>query len=274
MKHKIKEWLKRYLPAEIICFIFALLIAGIFFIITHNRAIAAFAGSLGENFIYYIFISSRDFFETKSKCNKRGIKYSIKHLGYNIRDLILEFGFSEFFDSFIIRPFFMYWMPILLSNFAVGIIAGKILADIIFYIPTITAYELRKKYLIGPTAKKVLVFGTFDILHKGHLSYFKQARKYGDYLIAVVARDKTVLKIKGRLPRNNEQQRVDKVKTEVDKAVLGFIHDRYKVIRLFKPDVICLGYDQIVSLEDLKKFNIPIKRLKAYKPYKYKSSKM
>ena len=151
---------------------------------------------------------------------------------------------------------------------------GKILADIIFYIPTITAYELRKKYLINSTAKKVLVFGTFDILHKGHLSYFKQARKYGDYLIAVVARDKTVLKIKGKLPRNNELKRLSKVKTEVDKAVLGFVSDKYKVIRKFKPDVICLGYDQMASLEELKKFNIPIKRLKSYQPHKYKSSKM
>ena len=67
---------------------------------------------------------------------------------------------------------------------------------------------------------------------------------------------------------------MEKVKKKIDKAVLGFIHDKYKVIKQFKPDVICLGYDQITSLEELKKFNIPIIRLKSYKPYKYKSSKM
>jgi FAD synthetase len=122
--------------------------------------------------------------------------------------------------------------------------------------------------------KTVLVFGTFDILHKGHLSYFNQARKYGDYLIAIVARDKTVLKIKGKLPRDNELKRLKKVQKEVDKAVLGFIYDKYKVIKKFKPDVICLGYDQIVDLEKLKKFKIHIKRLKACEPHKYKSSKL
>ncbi|MBI2582387.1 adenylyltransferase/cytidyltransferase family protein, partial [Candidatus Woesearchaeota archaeon] len=30
--------------------------------------------------------------------------------------------------------------------------------------------------------KKVMCFGTFDLLHLGHLNYFQQAKKYGDYL--------------------------------------------------------------------------------------------
>lgn len=42
--------------------------------------------------------------------------------------------------------------------------------------------------------KKVLIFGSFDSLHKGHLNLFKQARKHGDKLIAVVARDETIKK--------------------------------------------------------------------------------
>ena len=116
--------------------------------------------------------------------------------------------------------------------------------------------------------KKVMVFGTFDILHKGHLSLFSQARKYGDYLIAVVARDKTVVKVKGRLPRNNEKKRLKEVSKHVDKAVLGYIYDKHKVISKYKPNVICLGYDQ--DSIGLKKF----KRLKAYKAHKYKSSKI
>ena len=58
------------------------------------------------------------------------------------------------------------------------------------------------------THNKVMVFGTFDILHPGHLNFFKQAREFGNFLIAVIARDKTVLKIKGRLPKNNEKKRL------------------------------------------------------------------
>lgn len=119
-----------------------------------------------------------------------------------------------------------------------------------------------------------MVFGTFDILHKGHLNLFEQAKKYGDYLIVVVARDKTVRKIKGKPPRNNEEKRLKAVRKYADKAVLGYIKDKYKVIKNFKPDIICLGYDQKASLKDLRKFKLQIKRLKSYKPNQYKSSKL
>ncbi len=119
-----------------------------------------------------------------------------------------------------------------------------------------------------------MIFGTYDILHKGHLNFFEQARKYGDYLIIIVARDKTVEKVKARKPLNNEKKRLKTVEKFAVKAVLGYIKDRYKVIKEFRPDVICLGYDQKASLKDLKKFKIPIKRLKSYKPHKYKSSKL
>ena len=122
--------------------------------------------------------------------------------------------------------------------------------------------------------KKVMVFGTFDVLHKGHLNFFSQARKYGDYLIAVIARDNTVKEVKGRFPRNNEKKRLAEVKKYVDKAVLGYIKDKHKVISKFKPDIICLGYDQKEFISGLKRFKIPIKRLKPYMVHKYKSSKL
>jgi len=41
----------------------------------------------------------------------------------------------------------MYIFPILIQNYSIGIIVGKIVADVVFYIPTIIAYELRKKYV-------------------------------------------------------------------------------------------------------------------------------
>ena len=33
--------------------------------------------------------------------------------------------------------------------------------------------------------KKVIVFGSFDYIHPGHLNFFEQAKSYGDYLIVV-----------------------------------------------------------------------------------------
>jgi len=123
--------------------------------------------------------------------------------------------------------------------------------------------------------KTVMCFGTFDKLHPGHLSYLKQARKYGDKLVVVVARDQNVIKIKGRLPREDEKARLKKVVNSelADKVVLGQMEDRLSVVKKYKPDVVCLGYDQEVSLDELKKvFKGKIVRCRAYKNDIYKSS--
>jgi FAD synthetase len=127
------------------------------------------------------------------------------------------------------------------------------------------------------SVRKVMCFGTFDNLHPGHLSYLSQARGYGDYLIAVVARDVNVKKLKGRLPRQKEKLRLSKVKnlSFVDEAVLGQLRDKFGIIKKHKPPVICLGYDQTVDTRELEKvFPGKIVRLKPYKEYIYKSSKL
>jgi len=127
--------------------------------------------------------------------------------------------------------------------------------------------------------KKVMVFGTFDGLHKGHLSFFRQAKRYGDYLIAIIARNSTVWRLKGHLPIFGEKARlraIKRVKT-VDKAVLGHKKDYFRVILREKPKIICLGYDQKIPgglTPKIKKLGIKIYRLKPYKPEFYKSSKL
>jgi len=124
--------------------------------------------------------------------------------------------------------------------------------------------------------KKVMVFGTFDVLHEGHLNLFEQARKYGDYLIAVVARDKSVKKMKSFLPHQNELERLENVKKHVDKAIIGYEDDFYKVIEEQKPDVICFGYDQnkMNAEFELEKRGIKAEMhiLKAFQEHKHKSS--
>ncbi len=128
--------------------------------------------------------------------------------------------------------------------------------------------------------KKIMVFGTFDILHPGHLNFFKQAKKLGDYLIVIIGRDKTVQKIKGRSPQNKEGERLIKVEQQkvVDRALLGNLNNPYKIIKQEKPDTIALGYDQNSFSKNLnakiKEFDLETKivRLKPYKSNIYKSS--
>ncbi len=101
-----------------------------------------------------------------------------------------------------------------------------------------------------------MVFGTFDFVHAGHLSLFLQAKKYGDHLTVVVARDATVERVKGKLPIHTEKERVNIIRhiDLVDRVLLGGKGDKYAVVRKQRPDVIALGYDQVAFVNGLKVF--------------------
>lgn len=127
-----------------------------------------------------------------------------------------------------------------------------------------------------------MVFGTFDILHPGHIHFFKQAKQHGDYLVVSIARDKIAEKLKNRKFVHNENQRREVVQALrlVDETRLGDFKDPYKNIGIVKPDVIALGYDQYFFTVNLKEnlakrgLHPKIVRLKPYKAGKYKSSKL
>ncbi len=102
---------------------------------------------------------------------------------------------------------------------------------------------------------RVLVGGTFEIVHPGHLYLLKKARELGT-VVVVVARDSTVLKLKGRKPVIPEMQRLEVIKSikYVDEAYLGSdpLDIEGTILRL-KPDIILLGPDQAVIEELVKK---------------------
>ena len=131
-------------------------------------------------------------------------------------------------------------------------------------------------------ANSVMAFGTFDLLHPGHLSYLNKSKKLGSKLIVVVARDSNALKVKGFKPLNPEKDRLAVVAAleMVDQAVLGDKKDFLAPIKKFKPAVIALGYDQFAKegwLEkELKalKLKTKVKRVKPFKPAQYKTRKI
>ena len=129
--------------------------------------------------------------------------------------------------------------------------------------------------------KVVMVFGAFDGLHPGHLSFFKQAKKYGDFLIISVGTDRNVAKIKGKKPLFDQSERLELVRhcRLVDRAVIGEEKDFYGHIKKYQPDVICLGYDQWANEDEVRKelLKVDLKktkvfRLKGYQGYKAKST--
>ncbi len=129
---------------------------------------------------------------------------------------------------------------------------------------------------------KVMVFGTFDVLHKGHLNFFKQARNLAKnpFLVVSLARDINVKKIKGQKPRYKERVRLNRVAKSilVDKALLGGFRNHLPHILKERPKIIALGYDQTVYAKNLavdlakKGLKVRLIRLKPYHPRIYKSS--
>ncbi|UCE75471.1 MAG: FAD synthase [Methanomassiliicoccales archaeon] len=100
---------------------------------------------------------------------------------------------------------------------------------------------------------RVMATGVFDLLHLGHLYFLEEAKKLGDELVVVVATDKTAKKMK-HIPITSQDMRVRMVGElkPVDKAVLGYEDDRYRIVKELKPDIIALGYDQKHDEDQIK----------------------
>ncbi|MDO8483159.1 MAG: adenylyltransferase/cytidyltransferase family protein [bacterium] len=108
-----------------------------------------------------------------------------------------------------------------------------------------------------PEIKTVMVFGTFDLLHDGHVHFLTESKKYGDRLIIALASDEVVLFLKGMLPFNSFAKRtanLSRLKI-ADEIVAGDERPgNWNVLRYHRPDVVALGYDQIILAAKLKKF--------------------
>ncbi|MFA6301244.1 MAG: adenylyltransferase/cytidyltransferase family protein [Candidatus Paceibacterota bacterium] len=133
---------------------------------------------------------------------------------------------------------------------------------------------------------RIMVFGTFDGLHKGHLNFFKQAKNFikNSFLIVSIARDKNVFKIKGKYPDKKEKERLALVEEckLADRVILAGKKRYLFHILKEKPDIIALGYDQRAYVKELKRdlknlfvsgggTEIKVIRLKPYKEKIYKN---
>lgn len=126
----------------------------------------------------------------------------------------------------------------------------------------------------------VLIFGTFDLFHKGHEYLLEKASQFGDELYVLISRDATVKKLKKQDPLNSEQKRLERIKAlpHVKEAFLGSTTDHFSFLNRLVPDIICLGYDQTFLVDRLKeeilkrKLATKLVVLDAHHPKTYKSS--
>jgi rfaE bifunctional protein kinase chain/domain/rfaE bifunctional protein nucleotidyltransferase chain/domain len=101
--------------------------------------------------------------------------------------------------------------------------------------------KLRSKF----TKKKiVLCHGVFDLLHIGHISYFKSAKKYGNVLVVSVTNDKFVNKGPGRpaFSINNRLKFLQEIEC-IDYLYASNNLTAEKIIKNLKPNFYCKGSD-------------------------------
>ncbi|MEM9424297.1 MAG: adenylyltransferase/cytidyltransferase family protein, partial [Spirochaetota bacterium] len=55
--------------------------------------------------------------------------------------------------------------------------------------------------------RTILVFGSFDMLHRGHRYFLERSREYGERMRVVLARDEEIFQFKQRYPAQDFAQR-------------------------------------------------------------------
>jgi hypothetical protein len=112
--------------------------------VTGSAIAAAYGGAWGESIGYGGFIITRDFLASARTARGAGRVVGVRDAGKVITGLLEEFGPAGVLDTLVIRPFCM-GVGVRLVGPELGIIAGKLSADILFYIPVIFMYERRKR---------------------------------------------------------------------------------------------------------------------------------
>jgi hypothetical protein len=143
IKVKIKGWVKRFLPAEVVGTIVAIVVSSLTHYYTNNAIVAAYAGSVCETIAFYATIIVHDARIASKELKEEGKTLTFRSFVYLLRNILFDFGLAELMDSLLLRPFCMYIFPIWLRNYPLGILVGKIASDIVFYLPVIISYELR-----------------------------------------------------------------------------------------------------------------------------------
>lgn len=95
--------------------------------------------------------------------------------------------------------------------------------------------------------KKVFVSGCYDLLHSGHVEFFRQAAEYGDLYVGIGS-DETILHYKGHHTLYNERDRLFMVKSirYVKDAFINAgsgIMDFIPTVDMLKPDILVVNED-------------------------------
>lgn len=148
LQTKTRQWLRRYIPAEIFGTILSVVAAWITFGQTHSYVAAAGAGWIGEGIGFFGYFIVLEFLESHRQFgNDSYWKRIVLAVRVASTNLLVEFLPAEIIDNVLIRPYLMFIVPQHIKPYAIGFLVAKFGADIIFYMFAVIGYESRKRWL-------------------------------------------------------------------------------------------------------------------------------
>lgn len=144
-------WFRRYGLAELAGLALAIAAGWMAHLLGAHEVVVAYAATVFENVGFYGTIAARQVAADRRTALLTDGAYEPRHVARTFRELLLEFGPAELLDSAILRPLAM-GLGVRLLGLEAGIVAGKLAADVTFYLPVILTYELRRKASTPPAA--------------------------------------------------------------------------------------------------------------------------
>jgi hypothetical protein len=141
MSRRVRTWLRRYGPAELVAIVGAIAGYALVDCFTSSGAAAAYGAAVGDNLAYYGLLLARE-------ARTRGLLAALPAF-------VVEFGPAEVLDTALVRP---ACIALAVHAFGpVGVVVAKLVADLVFYVPVIITYEATRRQRGGPERSTIVV---------------------------------------------------------------------------------------------------------------------
>lgn len=135
-------WIRRYGPAEAACLVTMLVASVLAARFTSSPPLLAASAIGGATVGFYGVLVVTVAREQRRILEAEPARYAARVASRTLVLLTAEFGAAEVLDTFVWRPLLMVWAVVLLDAPVGGLLAGKVVADVLFYAVSALAYRV------------------------------------------------------------------------------------------------------------------------------------